>query len=121
MLAIPGYLVLTRRRVLGSAAAVAGLPALLATACSSGGAAAPPKNPAELSGTIDIVVQDFAPTVSIHEKSIAGFKAVAPNVKINYTTVPSGDPMAAKARTTAAAGAGPDVIQTYTNYWRGVD
>ena len=114
----------TRRQAMqsaASAAGVVGLSGLLGTACSVGGSGAPPRNPAELSGTIDIVVQDFAPTISIHEKSIEGFKAIAPNVKINYTTVGAGDPMIVKARTTAASGAGPDVIQSYSGYWRGVD
>jgi ABC-type glycerol-3-phosphate transport system substrate-binding protein len=111
----------TRRRVLLAAAPIAVMGSALGAACAMGTTGAPPKNPAELSGTIDIVVQDFGPTVSIHTASIESFKQVAPNVKINYTTVSSGDPMAAKARTTAASGAGPDVIQTYTDYWRGVD
>ena len=110
----------TRRRTLLGVAPAALLGGSLSAACSAGGNA-PPKNPSELSGTIDIVVQDFGPTVSIHEASIASFKTVAPNVKVNYTAIPSGDPMAAKARTTAASGSGPDVIQTYTDYWRGTD
>jgi ABC-type glycerol-3-phosphate transport system substrate-binding protein len=107
-----------RRSLLG--AAVGGV---LGAACSAGGSTggAPPRGAAELSGTIDIVVQDFGPTISIHEASISSFKQVAPGVTVNYATIPSGEPMAAKARTTAASGAGPDVIQTYTDYWRGTD
>lgn len=110
----------TRRRALSAGAGAGGTLGLLAASCATSGGTVP-KSPSELSGTIDIVVQDFGPTISIHEKSIAGFKAVAPNATVNYSTVAFGDPMTAKARTTAASGAGPDVIQTYSNFWRGVE
>lgn len=81
----------------------------------------PPQKAGQLSGTIDLVIQNNGPIISIHEQTIAGFKAVAPNVQINYTTVAAGEPMATKARTTAASGAGPEMQQTYSQYWRGVD
>jgi ABC-type glycerol-3-phosphate transport system substrate-binding protein len=111
----------TRRRVLARAAAIAPA-ALLGSACAGvgGGGTAPPPRPAELSGTFDFFVQDFAPTVAIHERSIAGFKEVAPQAKLNLSTVAFNE-MAAKATAVAAAGSGADGVHTYSDFWRGTD
>jgi len=92
---------------------------LLATACAVGGTP-PPQRPAELTGTFDFFVQNFAPTVAIHEKSIASFKEIAPQAKLNLSSVAFGE-MAAKASAAAAAGSGADGLQTYSDFWRGVD
>src|SRR5690242_20610671 len=108
----------TRRRVL-TYAAVAAPAAALGSACAVGGTP-PPQRPAELSGTFDFFVQNFAPTVAIHERSIEDFKQVAPNAKLNLSSVAFGD-MAAKATAVAAAGSGADGIHTYSDFWRGVD
>lgn len=108
----------TRRRVLLAAAPAAVIGGALGAACTVG--SAPPQRPAELTGTFDMAIQNFGPTVAIHEQSIAGFKAIAPNAKVTFSAIGFGD-MAAKARTTAAAGAGPDGIHTYSDFWRGID
>lgn len=109
----------TRRHVLRALAASAGVGAVGASACAPG-AGAPPQRPAELTGTFEFFVQNFAPTVAIHEQSIAGFKEVAPNAKLTMTTVPFNE-MAAKATTVAAAGSGADGVHTYSDFWRAVD
>jgi ABC-type glycerol-3-phosphate transport system substrate-binding protein len=109
----------TRRRTL-MGAAVAAPAALLGAACAVGGTP-PPQRPAELTGSFDFFVQNFAPTVAIHEQSIAGFnKEVAPNAKLNLSSVAFGE-MAAKASAVAAAGGGADGIHTYSDFWRAVD
>lgn len=108
---------LTRRRLLTRAAAAHA--ATLGTACAVG-ATPPLQRPAELTGTFDFFVQNFAPTVAIHEQSIAGFKEVAPQAKLNLSSVAFNE-MAAKATTVAAAGSGADGIHTYSDFWRGVD
>src|SRR5688572_12052756 len=109
---------LSRRSLLARAAVVA--PAtLLGTACAVGGTP-PAQRPTELTGTFDFFVQNFAPTVAIHEQSIAGFKEVAPNAKLTLTQVGFGE-MAAKAKAVAAAGSGADGIHTYSDMWRGTD
>lgn len=111
---------LTRRRLLPRAAAVAATSGvLLGTACAVGGTP-PRQRTAELTGTFDFFVQNFAPTVAIHEKSIAAFKEVAPQAKLNLSSVAFGE-MAAKASVVAAAGSGADGIHTYSDFWRGVD
>jgi len=91
----------------------------LSAACSAGGNA-PPRNPSELTGTFDFFVQNFAPTVAIHERSVEDFKQVAPQAKLTLSSVGFGD-MAAKATAVAAAGSGADGIHTYSDFWRGVD
>jgi ABC-type glycerol-3-phosphate transport system substrate-binding protein len=93
--------------------------ALLGPACAAGGGQAP-QRPGELSGTIDVMIQNNGPIISIHEQSIASFKAIAPNATVTYSTVPFGE-MATKTSATAAAGAGPEVQQTYSQFWRGLD
>lgn len=108
---------LTRRRLLTRAAAAPA--ATLGTACAVG-ATPPPQLPVELTGTFDFFVQNFAPTVAIHERSIAGFKEVAPQAKLNLSSVAFNE-MAAKATAVAAAGSGADGIHTYSDFWRGVD
>ena len=108
----------TRRRVLVRAAAGAAA-TLLGSACAAGGTA-PPQRPAELTGTFDFFVQNFAPSVAIHEQSIAGFKEVAPQARLNLSSVAFNE-MAAKATAVAAAGAGADGVHTYSDFWRGVD
>ena len=67
----------SRRRLLAGTA-VAAPAAVLGSACALGGTP-PAQRPAELTGTFDFFVQNFAPTVAIHEQSIAGFKEIAPN------------------------------------------
>src|SRR5690348_10940964 len=104
--------VVSRRRVLSALAAA---PAVLTGgalgACAVGGSGSAPKNPSELTGTFEFFVQNFAPTVAIHEQSIAAFKEVAPNAKLTLSQVAFGD-MAAKATAVAAAGSGADGIHT---------
>jgi ABC-type glycerol-3-phosphate transport system substrate-binding protein len=108
----------SRRALLGRTAVVA--PAtLLGTACAVGGTA-PPQRPTELSGTFDFFVQNFAPTVAIHEQSVEGFKQIAPQAKLTLSAVAFGE-MAAKAKAVAAAGSGADGIHTYSDMWRGTD
>jgi ABC-type glycerol-3-phosphate transport system substrate-binding protein len=111
---------LTRRRVMGRAAAgaSAGMTGLLGPACAGGGA--PPQKPGELSGTVDMVIQNNGPIIAIHEQTIASFKAVAPNVTINYSTGTVPD-LVTKARATIAAGAGPELQQAYSQDWRAID
>ena len=111
---------LSRRHLLTRTAAAVATPGmLLGTACAAGGTA-PAQRPAGLTGTFDFIVQSFAPTVAIHEKSIAAFKELAPNAKLNLTAIGFGE-MAAKASAVAAAGSGADGIHTYSDFWRGVD
>jgi ABC-type glycerol-3-phosphate transport system substrate-binding protein len=107
------------RRALIARAAGAAPATLLGTACSVGGTP-PPQRPAELSGTFDFFVQNFAPTVAIHEQSIEGFKQVAPQAKLTLSAAAFGE-MAAKAKAVAAAGSGADGIHTYSDFWRGTD
>ncbi|MGH2352562.1 MAG: ABC transporter substrate-binding protein [Chloroflexota bacterium] len=112
----------TRRQVLRSAAGAAtagGVVGLLGPACAMGGGQVPQK-PGELSGTIDLTIQNNGPIIAIHEQTIASFKAIAPNVTLNYTTVPFSE-MATKTSATAAAGAGAEMQQTYSQFWRGID
>ena len=98
----------TRRRQLavqaGLTASVATIP-LGAAACAVGGTP-PPQRPAELTGTFDFFVQNFAPTVAIHEQSVAAFKEVAPQAKLNLSTVAFGE-MAAKATAVAPPARAP--------------
>ncbi|HEU5314732.1 MAG TPA: extracellular solute-binding protein [Chloroflexota bacterium] len=111
----------SRRRLLaGLAAAPAVLTGGALGACAMGATGSAPKNPAELTGTFEFFVQNFAPTVAIHEQSIAAFKEVAPNAKLVLSQVAFGD-MAAKATAIAAAGGGADGIHTYSDMWRGID
>src|SRR5688572_33073629 len=99
---------LSRRSLLARAAVVA--PAtLLGSACAVGGSP-PAVRPAELTGAFDFFVQNFAPTVAIHEQGIAAFKEVAPNAKLTLTAIGFGE-MAAKATAVAAAGSGADALQ----------
>jgi ABC-type glycerol-3-phosphate transport system substrate-binding protein len=95
---------------------------LLSAACtgSGGGGAQVPQRPSELSGTVDLLIQNNGPIISIHEQTIASFKAVAPNVTINYTTASTTD-LVTKARATVAAGAGPELQQAYSQNWRAID
>ena len=110
---------LSSRRALLARGAVVAPATLLGSACAVGGTP-PTVRPAELTGTFDFFVQNFAPTVAIHEASIAGFKEIAPNAKLNLGQVAFGD-MAAKATAVAAAGSGADGIHTYSDMWRGTD
>ena len=84
------------------------------------GGTAPPQRPAELTGTFDFFVQNFAPSVAIHEQSIAGFKEVAPG--LGSTSPPSRStrwpPRPPPSR---AASAGADGVHTYSDFWRDVD
>src|SRR5688572_33125131 len=97
----------TRRRVVLGAAPVALMG--LGSACAVGGSP-PAVRPAELTGAFDFFVQNFAPTVAIHEQGIAAFKEVAPNAKLTLTAIGFGE-MAANATAVAAAGSGPDALQ----------
>jgi ABC-type glycerol-3-phosphate transport system substrate-binding protein len=112
----------TRRvvlRVAARAATAASAVGFLGPACAMGGGQVPQK-PGELSGTVDMMIQNNGPIISIHEQTIASFKAVAPNVTINYTTGSTAD-LVTKARATVAAGAGPELQQAYSQSWRAID
>ena len=111
----------SRRSLLARTAALGSLaPAtLLGSACAVGGTP-PAQRPGELTGTFDFFVQNFAPTVAIHEQGIAAFKEVAPNAKLTLTSIGFGE-MAAKAKAVSAAGSGADGIHTYSDFWRGTD
>jgi hypothetical protein len=75
--------------------------------------------PAEsLSGTFELLSQDWAPINSIHKDAIALFAQQYPQVKMTYTTAGYGPE---KIKASIAAGAGPDAFFHYTGYWRGVD
>ena len=110
---------LSSRRALLAHAAVVAPATLLGTACAVGGTP-PTVRPAELTGTFDFFVQNFAPTVAIHERSIEDFKQVAPQAKLTLSAIGFGE-MAAKAKAVAAAGSGADGIHTYSDMWRGTD
>ena len=101
------------------AAGGTGVLGLVNTACGGATAQAPQK-PADLSGTVDMLIQNNGPIIAIHEQTIASFKEVAPNATINYTTASVAD-LVTKARATVAAGAGPELQQAYSWDWRAID
>jgi ABC-type glycerol-3-phosphate transport system substrate-binding protein len=119
MVTLAGEKRLTRRRTVLASIPATALGAVLGAGCTPGGSA-PPQKPADLSGTFDLMIQNFGPTISMIEQTIAAFKAVAPRAQVTYAAVGFGE-MATNARTYAAAGSGPAGIQTYNSFWRGID
>jgi ABC-type glycerol-3-phosphate transport system substrate-binding protein len=110
---------LTRRGVIGSAAATAGALTLAACGQSTGGPAAAPAS-SELAGNFDLLYQTWAVGDIYHQQAVEAFARKYPKVKVSLVPVAYGD-LAPKVRTSVAAGSGPDGFQTYTGFWRGTD
>jgi ABC-type glycerol-3-phosphate transport system substrate-binding protein len=69
---------------------------------------------------ISVLVQNFQPTVDSLKHAVTTFKNVQPQVTVTLVPVDYGD-MASKVKIEMAAGTGPEVVQSYSDFWRAVD
>lgn len=88
-------------------------------------ACGPPRPPADrkptgLTGTFELISQNWPPLNAIHEQAIASFQEKNPGARVAQTPVGYGE-IPTKVTASLAAGSGPDGYFHYTGFWRGVN
>jgi len=69
---------------------------------------------------ISVLAQNFQPTIDALKHAVTTFKAKQPQVTVTIVPVDYGD-MATKVKVEMAAGTGPEVVGSYSDFWRAVD
>lgn len=70
--------------------------------------------------SISVLHQDWQPLTNMLKQAVTTFKAKQPQVTVTLVPVAYGD-LATKVKTEMAAGTGPDVLHSYSDFWRAVD
>jgi ABC-type glycerol-3-phosphate transport system substrate-binding protein len=70
--------------------------------------------------SISVLQQDWQPLNDTLKQAVTSFKAKQPQVTVTLVPVGYGD-MATKVKTEMAAGTGPEVLHSYSDFWRAVD
>jgi ABC-type glycerol-3-phosphate transport system substrate-binding protein len=70
--------------------------------------------------SISVLHQDWQPLTNMLKQAVTTFKTQQPQVTVTLVPVAYGD-LATKVKTEMAAGTGPEVLHSYSDFWRAVD